>query len=121
MSRATESDRSLAALMDFDPNEVDINDRKEWQAMKADLGREFLRLANDDAIPWSRIDAFLYRLPAIQEEAEKHVTGSRLQFLYGDLGATISKACEFSMQQSGMFKKGLSCTRLNVTGCITKN
>lgn len=81
----------LARTLGIDPGALDINDYKRWQAKKAILGREFFRLASENAMPWAEIDAFLEGLPAIQAEARNRVTPLRLEFLYGDLGAQISE------------------------------
>ncbi len=88
--------QALAKLMGFDSGEIDSSDpRHEWQLMRTMLSREFLRLAGEDSIPWTEVDAFLARLPEIQAQAKARVTPTRLEFLYGDLGATLSEIMMF--------------------------
>ena len=82
---------ALSKVMGFDPTEIDADERHQWQAMTALLGREFLRLAGEGFVPWNEVDAFLERLPAVQAQAAARVTAPRLRFLYGDLGAKISE------------------------------
>lgn len=84
--------QALAKLMGFDSGEIDSSDpRHEWQLMKTMLSREFLRLAGEDSIPWNEVDAFLAQLPEVQAQAKARVTPRRLEFLYGDLGASLSE------------------------------
>ena len=83
---------SLAKLLGFDPSEIySVTVRDEWQTMKAVLGREFLRLANEGTMPWNELDTFIEGLPEVQAEANARVTEQRLRFLYGDLGANLSE------------------------------